>query len=62
MSLIGLLVALLVICLLYWAAMKLMGAFGIGDPIRTVVLVIFVVIVVLWLVSAFMPGAMPRLR
>jgi type IV secretory pathway TrbL component len=53
MSLIGLLVALVVICLLWWAITRIMAAFGLGDPIATIVKVVFVVAVVLWLLSAF---------
>lgn len=60
MSLIGLLVALVVICLLFWAVNAILGAFGVGDPIATIVKVLFVVLVVLWLLSAF--GVMPGLR
>ncbi len=39
-----LLVLLLVFCLVYWCAMQLMSAFGVGDPIRTVIIVILVII------------------
>ncbi len=51
MNIIGILIGLVIICLLYWAITTLMGAFGIGAPISTVVQVIFVVLVVLWLLS-----------
>jgi hypothetical protein len=51
MNLIGLLVILLVGCVVYWAAMKLLAAFGVGDPVKTVVLVILVVIFVVWLLQ-----------
>ena len=37
MSLIGILVALVVICLLFWAVNAILHAFGVGDPIATVV-------------------------
>jgi uncharacterized membrane protein YwzB len=53
MSIIGLIVALLIVCLCWWAVTALLGAFGVGDPIATVVKVIFVVIVILYLLSAF---------
>ncbi len=48
----------------FWAITKLMAAFGVGDPIATVVKVIFVVLVILWLLSAFglAPGWNVRLR
>lgn len=51
MSLIGLLVALIIVCVIIWAARALMGAFGIGDPIRTVIYVVLVLILVFWLVG-----------
>lgn len=53
MSLVGLLVVLIVFGLIWWAAHKLMGAFGIGDPIRTIVIVLLVVIFALYLLSTF---------
>lgn len=51
MSLLSLLIALIVIGLVFWAATRLMAAFGIGDPIRTVVLVLLVVFVIVWLLG-----------
>ena len=51
MNIIGLLLTLIVIGLIFWAVRALMGAFGIGDPIATVVYVILVVFVVLWLIQ-----------
>jgi len=57
MSLLSLLVVLVVACVLIWAAKALMAAFGIGDPIRTVIYVLLVVIVVLWCASAL--GVLP---
>ena len=63
MSLIGLLVALVIVCLAWWAVTAILRAFGVGDPIATVVKVVFVVIVVLWLISALGFGTgLPRLR
>lgn len=62
MSLVGILVALVVICLLFWAINAILGAFGVGEPIATVVKVVFVVLVVLWLVSALGFGVGPSLR
>ncbi len=53
MSLIGVLLVLLVACIVYWAATKLMAAFEIGDPIRTVVLVLLVLVLLIYLVGAF---------
>jgi hypothetical protein len=62
MSLIGLLVALLIICVVLWAARALMAAFSIEDPIRTVIYVIIVIIVLVWLVGALGYGGFGSLR
>ena len=63
MSIIGLLVALVVICLLFWAVNAILRAFAVGDPIATIVKVVFVVIVILWIISALGFGTgLPRLR
>lgn len=63
MSLVGLLVALVIVCLLFWAVTRILAAFSVGDPIATVVKVVFVVLVVLWLVSALGFGTgLPKLR
>ncbi len=51
MSLIGLLVLLFVFCLIVWAARTLMAAFGIGDPIASVVYVVLVLIFVLFVIQ-----------
>ena len=56
MTLVGLVVVLLVIAVLYWCVVKILAAFGIGDPIRTVVMVVFALIAVLWLLSALFGG------
>jgi len=44
MSLLGILLGILVLCVVVWAAKALMGAFGVGDPIRTVVIVALVIL------------------
>jgi len=56
MSLLSLLVALIVICLVFWAVRALLAAFSIGDPIATVVYVLMVLIVVLWLLGGISGG------
>ena len=61
MSLIGLLVVLLIACVVLWAAQRLMAAFGIGDPIATVVYVLLVLIILVYLLNAFGVGV-PHLR
>lgn len=44
MSLVGLLVALLVFCVVVWAARSILAAFKIEDPLYTVVHVVLVII------------------
>jgi hypothetical protein len=51
MSVIGLLIVLLVFCVVIWAVRRILGAFGIGDPISTVVQVLFVLVFILWLLQ-----------
>lgn len=51
MSLLGFLIALLVFCVIIWAARSLMSAFGIGDPISTVVMVLLVILMLVWLLG-----------
>ncbi len=63
MSIISLLVVLLVFCIVVWAARALMAAFGIGDPISTVIYVILVLVMLLWLVQSLgVLGSGPVLR
>lgn len=61
MNLLSLLVALVIICLVWWAVTAILRAFGIGDPIATLVKVIFVIVVVLWLLSV-VTGLGPGIR
>lgn len=53
MTLVGVLVVLIVFGLIWWAAHKLMAAFGIGEPISTIITVILVIVFALYLLSAF---------
>lgn len=53
-----LLVILIVAGLLFWAVNKLSAAFGIPEPIKTVIIVILVIIVVLLLLG-LVTGAVP---
>jgi uncharacterized membrane protein YwzB len=62
MSVIGILVALVVLCLLWWAVTSLLAGFGVGDPIATVVKVFFVIVAILWLLSAFGLGPVGSVR
>jgi hypothetical protein len=48
---IALLIWLIVLCVLVWAARALMAAFNLPQPIQTVIYVLIVLFVVLWLVQ-----------
>ena len=52
MSILGLLVALILIGLLFWAVRAIAGAFAIPQQIVTVIYVILVIVVVLWLLQS----------
>ncbi len=54
---IGILLLLLIMCVIIWAARALMSAFGIGDPIATVVYVLLVLIFLLYLWQSLGGGA-----
>jgi hypothetical protein len=56
MDLIGILIALIIIGLVFWAARALLAAFAIGEPIATVVQVLLVVFVILFLVQSLRGG------
>jgi hypothetical protein len=60
MSIITLLVGLLLLCVLYWAATRIMAAFGVGEPIHTVVIVVLVLLGIWWLLGVL--GVAPGLR
>jgi len=48
MTLIGLLITLLIVCVVLWAARALIGAFSIQQPLATVIYVVIVVIILVW--------------
>lgn len=52
MDLIGLLVFLIVIGLIFWAVRAIAGAFGIPQPIVTIIYVVLVIVCVLYLLQA----------
>jgi len=52
MDLVSLLVGLVIICLVFWACHALMAAFGVGEPVATLVKVVLVIIVVIWLLGS----------
>jgi hypothetical protein len=55
--LIHLLLVLLVAAVLYWAVTKVLGVLPVPEPFRTIVLVIFVLIVLLIVIDIFVPFA-----
>jgi hypothetical protein len=57
MSLLSLLVALIIVCLIFWACRAILAAFGIGDPIATIIYVFLVILVVFWLIGALGGGS-----
>ncbi len=62
MDLVTILVGLIIVCLLFWAARAILAAFGIGDPIATVIYVVLVLVVILWLLGAINGGGLGSLR
>lgn len=60
----NLLLALLILGLVFWAARALMRAFGVTDPIATVVYVLLVLLTVSWLLQILWTTTLPwpRLR
>lgn len=45
MTLLGLLIFLIVACVVVWAVRAILAAFGVGDPIATVVWVLLVIVI-----------------
>jgi hypothetical protein len=63
MTLIGLIVAVLLLCLAIWAVQTLAAAFNLPPQIRAVLLVLIVVVAVLWLLGTTVGmGPVIRLR
>jgi hypothetical protein len=56
--LIKLVVFIIVAGLIFWAVRKLLAAFGVGEPINTVVIVIVVLIIVFAALKTFMGGGL----
>lgn len=55
MLLVYIVVFLIVVGALFWCINRLSGAFGIPEPIRTVIIVLFVLIVIIALVLWLLP-------
>ena len=61
MPILPLLAAILVLGVVFWAAQRLLAAFSVPDPVRTVVLVVLVLVALVWFLGvAGVPGL--RLR
>ena len=56
-TLIYLLVVLLVAAVFYWAVTRILSVLPVPEPFRTIILVVFVVIVLLIVLNLFMPFA-----
>jgi hypothetical protein len=61
MDLIGLLVAVVILGLIYWAVHRLAGAFGLPAPVVVIIDVVLVIIFVLYLLQ-MLTGSGPSLR
>ena len=48
---IAILIWLVLFCLIVWAVRSILAAFGVGDPIATIVQVVIVIVFVLYLVQ-----------
>jgi uncharacterized membrane protein len=58
---IGLLIALVIFCVVVWAAQQLLAAFSIQDPIKTVVWVAVVIIALLILLGMVNGSGYPHI-
>lgn len=64
-TVLALVLLVIVGCVLYWGVMRILGAFGIGDPIATVVQVLLVILLLaagLDALGIVNLGVAPRLR
>jgi hypothetical protein len=53
MSILGLVIFLIVACVIIWSAQKILAAFGIGDPIATVIYVLLVLLMLFAILGQF---------
>jgi hypothetical protein len=52
MSIIGVLLAVLIVCVAIWATQKLCAAFSVPEPLATVLLVVVVLVCLLWFLGS----------
>ena len=64
MSLIGILGALLLVCVVCWATRAVLTAFSVPDPLATIIWVVVILLCLFWFLSAVgvLPAGMVRLR
>ena len=62
MSILALLIYVVILCVVFWAVRALLGAFGVGEPISTVIYVILVILVLVALLQMLTGGGLPSLR
>lgn len=62
LSIIGILVAIIVIGIVLWAARALIAAFSIPQPIATVIYVVLVLLILLWILGQLGVGPSISLR
>jgi hypothetical protein len=53
MTLLGVLLLIIVVGVVLWAARALMAAFSIGEPIQTVIWVLLVIVILIVVLNAF---------
>jgi len=61
MDILGILILLILACVLFWGVNAILAAFGVGDPIATVVKVLLVVILLVALLGQLGYGTGPIL-
>jgi hypothetical protein len=61
-SLLGIIILLIIIGIIFWAARALIAAFSIPQPIATVIYVILVLVVLLYLLNQIGVGPAIRVR
>ncbi len=59
MSLVALLITVAVFALVFYVIFWLIGYLGVPEPVRKVVVVVMVLIAIVWILNAFLPGAHP---
>ncbi len=53
MTLLGLLLLIIILGVVFWAAKALLGAFGVPEPIRTVILVLLTLVALVLVLQSF---------